>query len=311
MIELSVAKKESGQRLDKYLKRLLPSAGSGFLYKMLRKKNILLNGKKAEGKELLSEGDRISLFFSEETYQHFREKPKTEPDLKGSEDLCPLTVLYETEDLTFVDKPAGLLSQRNDRQEISANEILRQMYPEENGYLPSVLNRLDRNTSGILIGAKTLYGAREASRWLKDGLVEKHYHCLVHGNLRHEEDLTAYLLKDPKTNRVRIFDRETKGAVLIRAVYRPEKTFSGNALLSVRLITGKSHQIRAHLMHLGLPVLGDPKYGDPKENRFWKKETGLTRQLLHATELILPSKETIRSPYPEDFDRVMKKLEER
>ncbi|MBQ7507437.1 MAG: RluA family pseudouridine synthase [Lachnospiraceae bacterium] len=309
MKEIKVKEKEEGQRLDKYLKRLLPLAKPSLLYKMLRKKNILLNRHKAEGSEKLNAGDTVTLYFSDESFDKLSQRKE---ETVAVELPVNPEVLFETEDLLILDKPAGILSQRAKAEDISLNEWLRDRYPAEGNYRPSCLNRLDRNTSGLVLAAKNLKGAMEGSRWLAEGTLTKRYRALVVGRPDEQIEGSAYLVKDRKTNLVRVSetkDSAEEGSSLIRFCYERIKTIDRYSLLSITILTGKSHQIRAHLSMLGFPILGDPKYGDSAENRLWKKRTGLDRQLLHAAELVLPTGERIRSDLPADFLRVMEALE--
>lgn len=303
-----IRKNTANQRLDKYLKKRLPHATTGFLYKMLRKKNILLNGVKAHGNEKLKEGDQISIFFSEETYAALSAKAGTESWMTDPRYREP-EILYENEDLVFLNKPAGELSQKAKEQDFSANEqLLRYLYEkkvitEETllSFRPAICNRLDRNTTGILIGGKTLAGLQEASRLLKEKKLEKIYHALVHGCFPKELSGRAYLLKDPVTNRVTIQNHYTEGAQEIQADYLPVETNDVWTLLSIRLLTGKSHQIRSHLSYLGFPIMGDPKYGSKKKDAIYRKRVSLSRQMLHARECKLPDGTRITAPYPKDF----------
>ncbi len=312
MKEFKITEKEAGQRLDKYLKRLLPAAEPSLLYRMLRKKNILLNGKKAEGKERIETGDRVRLYFSDESFEKLSKAKETRTEGTLSDFPPELAVLYETEDIVLINKPAGVLSQKAKEEDQSVNEWLRLKYRESSGYRPSVLNRLDRNTSGLVLAAKTLKGARDGSLWLREGSLKKRYECIVAGTPEKEAEGAAYLYKDHAANTVKIYEKPVPGkaeAQEIRFRYERMKTMGRYALLSVDLLTGKSHQIRAHLSWSALPILGDPKYGDQKENLLWKQKTGLNRQLLHAKEVLLPTGESVIAPYPRDFSAVMEALE--
>ncbi len=310
-----IQKNESNQRLDKYLKKRLPKATTGFLYKMLRKKNILLNGGKAQGNEKLKEGDTVSLFFSEETLQTFSEEQGKETWMTDQR-YCTPEILYENEDLLFMNKPAGVLSQKAKEQDFSANEqLLRYLYEQKTvtqesllTFRPAICNRLDRNTSGILIGGKTLAGLQEAAKLLKERSLEKTYHALVHGCLCREMQTEAYLTKDEKTNRVTVTAQRREGASLIRTDYMPVEGGRDWTLLSIRLHTGKTHQIRAHLQFLGFPVMGDPKYGDLTAERRVSPQIRVSRQMLHAREVTLPDQTRITAPYPPDFSGALEGL---
>ena len=287
---LTVHKNDENQRLDKYLKKYLKEAPGSFIYKMLRKKNIVLNGKKADGTEKLTAGDEIKLFFAEETLEKFTgEAAKIK--LEKFPVKKDLEILFEDDDLLMLNKPAGELSQKAEAKDVSMNEYALG-YLQETGaiteeslkvFKPSVCNRLDRNTSGILIVAKTYQAAREFGDALQKRTVRKFYRCIVKGEVKKAETIDGYLWKDEKTNKVQVFKEKREGASEIHTAYRPIKCENGLTLLEVHLITGRTHQIRAHLSSIGHSILGDPKYGDKKLSEKWK----VKYQLLHACRLEL------------------------
>ena len=289
MRQLTVHKNDENQRLDKYLKKYLKEAPGSFIYKMLRKKNIVLNGKKADGTEKLAAGDEIKLFFAEDTLQKFTGEVSHKSELQFPQKK--LDILFEDENLLILNKPAGELSQKADAKDISMNEYALG-YLQETGaiteeslkvFKPSVCNRLDRNTSGILIVAKTYQAAREFGEALQRRTVRKFYRCIVKGEVKKAETIDGYLWKDEKTNKVQVFKEKKEGASEIYTAYRPIKCENGLTLLEVHLITGRTHQIRAHLSSIGHSILGDPKYGDKKLSEKWK----VKYQLLHACRLEL------------------------
>lgn len=289
MRQLTVHKNDENQRLDKYLKKYLKEAPGSFIYKMLRKKNIVLNGKKADGTEKLSAGDEIKLFFAEETLQKFTGEDISAPVFQFPQK--DLHILFEDEDVLLINKPTGELSQKADAKDVSMNEYALG-YLQKTGaiteeslkvFKPSVCNRLDRNTSGILIVAKTYQAAREFGEALQKRSVRKFYRCIVKGEVKKSETIDGYLWKDEKTNKVQIFKEKREGASEIHTAYRPIKCENGLTLLEVHLITGRTHQIRAHLSSIGHSILGDPKYGDKKLSEKWK----VKYQLLHACRLEL------------------------
>lgn len=375
MQEFVVARAEAGGRFDKYLKRLLPLASSGFLYKMLRKKNITLNDKKAEGKEILAEKDVVKLFFSEETYLKFagrsggvsgqdgtdewkRDSVKiSEKDCqeavfsqcpdgdrserysfrksgagyrKAYQQLGKIPVIYEDEDILILNKPAGVLSQKAKREDVSLNEwmigyLLEKKEISEDGLLrfcPSVCNRLDRNTSGLLLCGKTLRGSRFLSEILRDRSLHKYYLTYAEGKIEHPITLKGYLKKETERNRVKVIsEEEYREKVLmaepeeyhrIETVIKP-LSYSKEmdcTKLEILLVTGKSHQIRAHLSEIGHPVLGDIKYGWKPRRR---EEMGLKYQLLHAHKVEFPktegefdylSEKVVTAPLPELFEKL-------
>lgn len=295
MKELQISEREAGQRFDKYLRKVLSLAPSGFLYKMLRKKNIVLNEKKAVGNEILSVGDTVKLFLSDETFEKFSaDAPKWMTSVRKTEER-PLSVLYEDDDILLIDKPAGLLSQKAKADDLSANDLVIAYLlstgaiqeKELTGFTPSICNRLDRNTSGILAAGKSLAGLQLLTGLFRDRSVKKYYHCIVDGILRDAVHLDGFLTKDEKTNRVQIRKEETTGSSRIETAYKPLLFGDDMTLLEVELITGKTHQIRAHLSETGHPILGDHKYASAQSIRK-SASFQLKWQLLHAARLKFP-----------------------
>lgn len=289
---ITVHKQEEGQRLVKLLGAYLKEAPNSFFYKMLRKKNITLNGKKADGTEKLKCGDEIRLFLSDETYEKFA--GKVQPKEKFP--MAKLNIVYEDSNVIFINKPAGMLSQKSVPSDVSLNEYLlgyleksgQWKQEESKAFRPSVCNRLDRNTSGMVICGKSMAGLQQMAALLKDRSLHKYYLCLVKGIMTESQHLEGYLLKDENSNQVKIFQKETEGAAHIITEYEPLYTEGETTLLKVILVTGKSHQIRAHLSSIGHPIIGDPKYGDRKVNAFFRETHGIKNQMLHAWKLTFP-----------------------
>lgn len=333
----TIGSNQAGQRLDKFLHKYLPNAGSGFLYKMLRKKNITLNGRKAAGSELLKEGDFVCCFFSEETFGKLagRTPAKSAPGTDGPGTdtseyekayglLGGIQVVYEDDSFLFLNKPAGTLTQKAKPEDYSLNEWMIGYLLRENPSLandlatfrPSVCNRLDRNTSGIVLCGKTLGGLQFLSLCIKERRIRKLYHTICAGELKKADRVQGYLEKDEKSNRVRISMGREPGPrqSYIETGYTPLSVSHGCTYLEVELVTGKTHQIRAQLAGIGHPLLGDFKYGEDKTNRRLKQEYGLTHQLLHASRVVFPetgsgvgsslSGREFTAPEPELFARV-------
>lgn len=303
MRELKIGKKEAGQRMDKYLKKYFREAGSGFLYKMLRKKNIVLNDKKAEGKEVLQEGDSIKLYLAEETIDKFRGQEKKVPVIKKNFQK-QLDIVYEDENFLIINKPAGILSQKAAASDVSMVEWI-VSYLMEKGELtkqelqtfrPSVCNRLDRNTSGLILAGKTLVGLQAFSDLLKNRNMKKYYLCLVKGNVKKSSHCKAYLVKDKKNNQVKIYQQPIDQGEYIETAYEPLWNGKTETLLKVELITGKSHQIRSHLASLGYPLAGDAKYGNVGWNKELRDKAGLNHQFLHAWRIEFPELEGSLQP---------------
>ncbi|MBU9746107.1 RluA family pseudouridine synthase [Lachnospiraceae bacterium ASD3451] len=311
MREVKIKANEAGQRFDKWLAKYMNQAPKSFFYKMLRKKNITLNGKKADGSERLAEGDEIKLFLSEETLEKFSKsdilyvKPQ-------------LSIIYEDEHILILNKPAGMLSQKAEPQDISMNEHILS-YLTDTGQCtieslrhvrPSVCNRLDRNTSGLIVAGKTIPGLQAMSLVLKDRSLHKFYHCITGGELSESSRLEGYLIKDRQTNQVRVTRQETPQAAYIQTEYRPLLHTKEWTRLEVRLITGRSHQIRAHLASIGHPIIGDYKYGDDRINQIYKRKYKIMHQLLHSARMEFPqingelsylSGRVFEAPEPKEF----------
>ena len=315
MQEIQIAANEAGQRLDKLLAKYLSEAPKSFLYKMLRKKNIVLNGKKASGNEKLVAGDSVKLFLSDETIQKFS------IEITVCKSNTKLDILYEDDDILLVNKPAGMLSQKAEAKDISLVEHLIS-YLLESGQLtrenlksfkPSICNRLDRNTSGLVVCGKSLKGLQTMGQLFKERKLKKYYRCIVAGNVTEKQYVKGYLIKDEKKNQVTVSDTYFPESQEIETEYRPIQQLKQGTLLEVHLITGKTHQIRAHLASQGHAVIGDYKYGSREINDRYKKEYQLSHQLLHAYRLEVPktkelpqlSEKMFVAPLPKQFQKII------
>lgn len=365
MREINVSTNEAGQRLDKLLRKYLKNANTSFIYKMLRKKNIVLNDKKAEGKEILNLGDSVKMYFSEETFATMtgrtgQNSGSAETKRAAAASASAQTasagknsaqmrrgassgnsserrdqrafdveefrkhIVYEDENLLVLNKPAGWLSQSDASGLPSVNERCLQ-YLLATGALteaqlqtfkPGIANRLDRNTSGLILFGKTLPALQALAGLLRDRTMEKYYLAIVCGDIDHAQRIDGYLAKDERTNRVEIRLQPFPDAAEIHTAYEPLKRSDDYTVLKVHLITGKTHQIRAHLRAIGHPIIGDPKYGRKDANAYYRTHGGVKSQLLHAWELHFPKTldgplwnlagQTITADPPKDFRLFLK-----
>ena len=253
---------------------------------------------------------------SDETFEKFSGKDETNSGYMKlkSIDSGRLQVVYEDDDVIIINKPSGMLSQKAVPEDISANEyilsylIRKGALSEEQlkTFKPSICNRLDRNTSGLLIAGKTLKGLQTMAEALKKRTVQKYYRCIVKGELREKTHLKGYLSKDEQNNKVKVVSHirpEEKADYLpIETEYRPVAVSNGYTELEVNLITGRSHQIRAHLASIGHPIVGDGKYGDLRTNERFRKEVHVRSQLLHAYRIVLEDGREVIAPSGREFE---------
>lgn len=274
MKKIIIDKKNFNQRLDKFLFKFLNTASKNFIYKMIRKKNILLNSLKATGSEILKVNDEICLYLSDNTIQKFF-KPKTKIKSKYK-----VKILFENEDILICDKPIGILSQPN--KKMTNDSLLNRLYNMYNEKI-CICNRLDRNTSGIVLCAKNFIGAQNLNNLIKNHLINKYYLTIVKGKITKSGTLENFMSKDEFKNKTKI--NPTQAGTKIITKYKPLIFNYNFSLLEIKLITGKSHQIRLQLSNINHPIIGDQKYGDNKTNLFFKNRFGLNYQLLHAYKI--------------------------
>ena len=302
----------TGERIDKFLDGRIESLSRSYIQKLIKEKKILVNQLPVKANYKLTTGDTILL-----------QIPDPEP-LDIQPENIPLDILYEDEQVMLINKPAGMLSQKAEKGDISmvehlishlldTGEVTEEMLKT---FRPSLCNRLDRNTSGIVAAGKTLQGLQILSGLFKERTLHKYYLCIVKGVIKEEQDVRGWLLKNEKTNQVRIFKNETKDARPIHTKYRPLADNGQETLLEIELLTGRTHQIRAHLSYMGHPIFGDPKYGDAVLNKKLTSGYGLHMQLLHAWHLVFPelsgdfeglSGKSIYAPAPKQFVSIAQK----
>ena len=282
---LTITKNDAGQRLDKFLTKTYRNLPQSLLYKAIRKKDIRLNGKRCEANSRLQEGDSLYLFLPDDALAI------APPTYEFMHAARKLDIVYEDDHVMLLNKKAGLLVHPDDKEfaDTLIFRVQRYLYEKgeydpaaEQSFTPALVNRIDRNTSGIVIAAKTAAALRILNEKLKNREIEKYYLCIVHGKMPKQTDtLEGYLEKNEAQNRVYVSDTAKQGARTIRTRYTVLEQRDDLSLLEIHLLTGRTHQIRAHMASIGHPLLGDGKYGTNALN----KGTGFHKQALCSYRL--------------------------
>lgn len=276
MREFVIGKNDANQRVDKFLRKALPDLPMGLMNKYIRLKRVKLNGKRCEISTRLAEGDVMQLYINDEYFTDSR----PQGFMSAPTDI---NIVYEDENLLLVNKPCGLVVHEDDEntQDTLINRITHYLFdkgeysPElENSFAPALCNRLDRNTEGIVICAKNAESLRLLNLIIKERLIHKRYLCITYGIPEPKQaEIKAYLEKNESQNRVYISDKKMPSNKTIITRYNVLKTRKNLALCEIELITGRTHQIRAHMAYIGCPLLGDGKYGSNEINRSYHLKT--------------------------------------
>ena len=293
-VRFEVSDGEAGRRLDRVLKKIFREASLSFIYRIIRK-DVKVNGRRVSGEKLLGSGDIVEIFLPDEQIEELR---RSHP-AKFSAAKRQFEIVYEDENILIVNKPFGLLTHGDEttKKNTMTNQVTAYLTGAKtwtlggaNIFAPAPANRLDRNTTGLVLFGKTLPAVRDLAVMLKGGeegsaYAEKAYLTIVKGTFADPLTLRARMVRDSDMNMTKVLpELSGEGRVMVMEAL-PLKTGKGYTLVEARLLTGRTHQIRAQLAEAGFPVIGDRKYGDGDINWKLSKQYGLTTQLLHAYRL--------------------------
>ena len=282
-----IDKNNEGQRLDRYMKKYLRAAPLSLIYRLCRK-DIRVNGQRVGIDIMLNAGDEISLFISDDRIAELQKRPKRTRAKKQ------FKVIYEDDNILVVSKPFGLLTHGDskEKKDTLVNQVVGYLLdndPEQlnnSFFTPSPVNRLDRNTTGLVVFGKNPKAVRNFAEMIRNkDDVDKYYMALVNGSIKKEMTLADKMIKDNERNIVKIVSEENADGRLMETIISPISSIGDYTLVEVKLITGRPHQIRVHLAHIGHPIVGDTKYGNRKVNAIFENKFSLTTQFLHAYKM--------------------------
>lgn len=325
MKKIQITANDAGRRLDRFLRKYLERATLGSIYKIIRK-DVKVNGKRQDNKYVLQPGDEVTLYLSDDILSTLT-APKGGNDRKKTKKT--FTVIYEDENILIADKPFGLLTHGDQQEKRNhlANQVKDYLIAKgeynprtERIFAPASVNRLDRNTTGLVLFGKNSQSLRALNQWIRENRVSKYYWTIVFGHLNEKLELRGRLEKDPDSNTVKVFDENDDRGREIETLVMPMQSLDSATLVEVKLVTGRTHQIRAHLASIGHPVIGDSKYAKGRAKQFNHRiyeSCGLSTQLLHSYRLkfencdgplaYLNGREFV-APLPEQFENILEEL---
>ena len=285
MQKFVVSDKESGQTLEKYVRKVLSEAPLSFLYKLFRKKDIKVNGHWEKEKFILNENDEVTIYITDSQLDEFKKTAKNVVNENISS-----WIVYEDSNLLIINKPRGVIVQKDESNSVALDEMVisylinkGEYDPNKDlGYTPAPSHRLDRNTAGLIVFGKNIETLRYLSTIMSDKkMIEKKYLALVVGDIEKEGEIVAPLQKNSKSGKVYVSEA---GKIAITR-YKPIKKLNGFTLVEVQLLTGRTHQIRVHFAYINHPVVGDSKYGDFSLNKEIENKYHFRNQFLVSYEL--------------------------
>lgn len=278
MKKITITENEADQRLDRFLTKYFNATTRSNIFKMIRKKLFKVNGVRIKEDYFLKLGDELEIYLADESFDALIKPERiTVPDEIG------LEIIFENEELLVVNKPKGMLTHPDKEEYRNTLATIVQFYLKDlctRTFKPAPIHRLDKNTSGLVVFAKTYDALKKYNTLMRERHIEKYYQCIVEGKVRSAGEVKGYLIKDEIKNTVRIVKDDSDEAKYCHTKYKPISHFDNFTVLEVELITGRSHQIRASMSYIGHPIVGDVKYGG-------RKIAGINTQLLHAQKLIL------------------------
>lgn len=315
MKQITITENEAGQRLDRFIRKLMKKTSLSEIYKAIRTGSIKVNGKKCRENKMLSVGDVVDVHCMN---AEFEQMPKKETGIAGD-----INIVYEDENIIIIDKPAGLLSHpQSSRDRDTLVHRLQSYIDLSQGsnmsptFSPALCNRLDRNTAGLVIAAKNYKSLKAINAMIRERKLKKLYLCVVKGSTQKKGEISGFIEKDEDSRMAFLSNDVNDGKKSI--TYYEKKDDNGDySLLQVELITGRFHQIRAHLSSIGHPIIGDVKYGDKRTNEYFRSNFGLNHQMLlaHIISIQSPPPEmqylknkTWRSTIPKEYDNIIKHL---
>ncbi|WP_296141442.1 RluA family pseudouridine synthase [uncultured Anaerococcus sp.] len=285
MIEITISKNDANQRFDRFLRKYFENAPLSVIQKNIRKKNFKINDSRAKADTFVYENDRIKMYISDENYN----KWITKTDFKPTD--FNLDVVFEDQNIILMDKDSGILTHSTNKSDYGNNLVdfmlsylhkTHQVDKSNKTFNPAVVNRLDRNTAGLVIGAKNAESLRSLNKAIRENKIEKYYLTIVKGEITKDFTVDTNITKNENKNKI----KSSRDGSNIITHFKPIESNGKYTLLECQLITGKTHQIRFSLAHNNTPIVGDRKYGDKNTNKILNERFNINNQILLAYKVV-------------------------